>query len=231
MSNEIAATNGRSNATVRGDVTRDRLFDALESIAADEGLGALSHRSIARRAQLHSGLIHYHFGTVERLLEEAIARRAQRLSGAQLAALSALFARGHWSVADVVSALWQPFSALGGAAEGGWRNYLCMVARFNGIDREALVARHFDDVSCKARDALAAALPEADDETLRTGLRYVRTLFEQEAVSRCRKRMSAERRARDDRNLVRFAAAGLRGLAGVAAATSPYAMFRSAAAD
>jgi AcrR family transcriptional regulator len=223
MSNKSTGSNGRvPSATERGDATRERLLDALESIAADEGLAALSHRAIARRASLHTGLIHYHFGTVDRLLDEAIARRAQRFAASQLAALSALFARGRWTVEDVVTALWQPFAALGRAIEQGWRNYLCLVARLAGDGgRDQLLARHFRDVGVAARDALRAALPAASDDAISAGLRFIRTLFEQETLARCRMASLPGRTAGSDQQLTRFAAAGLRGLAGESPAGTP----------
>lgn len=225
--------NGNDSRTIpsnaRGNRTRDRLLDALEAIAFDAGIGALSHRAIARHAQIHSGLIHYHFGTIEHLLEEALARRAARLSQAQLAAISALLARGRWTVEDVVAALWQPFCVLGGALDGGWRNYLCLVARLGNDERgEELFARHFDDVARAAERALRTALPDADDESLRTGLRFTRALFEQEALARCRKGYPAERRVLDNPRLVSFAAAGLRELAGKSQATSMASLRASA---
>lgn len=218
MSNNPNGNGGRTNpSNARGDRTRDRLLDALEAIAADDGIGALSHRAVSRRARVNTGLIHYHFGTVDRLLEEALARRAARLSRTQLAALSALQARGRWTVDDVVAALWQPFSALGGALDGGWRNYLCLVARLAAHERgDDLLARYFDDVARAAMRALRTALPDADEESLRTGLRYTRVLFEQESLARCRKACPADRRALDDRRLIGFVAAGLRALAGAA---------------
>jgi AcrR family transcriptional regulator len=213
MSNNSTGSNGRvTSASARGDHTRDRLLDALESIAADEGLAALTHRAIAKRARLHTALIHYHFGTVERLVEEALARRAQRLSRMQLAALSALFARGRWSVEDVVAALWQPFAPLAGAVEGDWRNYLCLVARLaSDAQGAALIARHFHDVAHAALDALRGTLPAASPESLTAGLRLVRTLFEQESLARCAH--PAQSATLADARLVTFASAGLRALA------------------
>ena len=211
-------TTARTNASnARGHRTRDRLLDALESIAAESGVSALSHRSIARQARLHTGLIHYHFGTVEQLFEEALARRAARLSRMQLAGISALQAHGRWSVEDVVAALWQPFSSLGGALDGTWRNYLCLVARLASQERgEELIARYFDDVSRAALHALSFVLPDADEEALRAGLRFTRVLFEQEALARCRQASPRERRLTGDRRLTAFAAAGLRGLGNAA---------------
>ncbi len=198
----------------RGDLTRGRLLDAIEAIAADDGIAALSHRAIARRARLHAGLVHYHFGTVEHLLEEALARRAAHLSQTQLEAISALQARPRWTVDDVVAALWLPFGGLGGPLDGGLRNYLCFVARLASDGRgEVLLGRHFENVVNAALRALRVVLPDADDESLRAGLGFTRILFAQESLARCRSVCPAEQRATDDRRLVGFAAAGLRELA------------------
>ena len=213
MSNNTIGTK-KDTANTRGGRTRDRLLDALETIAAESGVSALSHRVIARQARLHSGLIHYHFGTIERLLEEALARRAARLTRAQLGAITSLQARGRYTVEDVIAALWQPFGQLGSALDGGWRNYLCLVARLASQERgDELIERHFDTVTKAAQRALRAIL-DIDDDALREGLRFTRLLFEQEALSRCRNIVCADKRVERDRRLVAFASSGLRSLAG-----------------
>lgn len=216
MSRNDDTNGGRTiPANARGDRTRDRLLDALEAIAAERGIDALSHRVVARFAQLNTGLIHYHFGTIEQLLEQALARRAARLSRAQLTAISQTTGRGRYTVEDIVDALWRPFAALGGPIEGGWRHYLCLVARLSNDERGSpLIERYFEDVSRAAHRALCALLPEASDDVIAAGLRFTRTLFEQEAITRCRKAQDGDRRSEADRRLVAFAAAGLRELAG-----------------
>ena len=220
---DVGRTGARAiTSNTRGDRTRDRLLDAVEAIAADEGIGALSHRVVARRALLNTGLIHYHFGTIERVLEEALARRAARLTRMQLSGLAALLARQRWSIEEVVAALWQPFASLGGALDGGWRNYLCLVVRLAGDARgDELLARHFDDVTRAAQHALRMLVPGVEDDKLRAGLRYVRILFEKEALARCRKSCPADERAKLDGQLVAFAAAGLRELIGPVNAPVP----------
>ena len=126
-------------------------------------------------------------------------------------------------------ALWQPFSVLGGALDGGWRNYLCLVARLGNDERgEKLLARYFDDVARAAERALRTALPDADDESLRTGMRFTRALFEQESLARCRKGYPPERRLLDNPRIVSFAAAGIRELAGRAHATPRFPLRASA---
>jgi len=219
---DTSAENGRTiPASARGDRTRDRLLDALETIAAESGIAALSHRTIAKRAQLNTGLIHYHFGTIDQLLEQALARRAARLSRTQLAAIQQAMGRGRWTVEDVVDALWRPFSALGSPLEDGWRNYLCLIARLASDARgNTLLDRYFDDVACTAHRALRSILPDASDDVVATGLRFTRALFEQEALARCNNALGSEQRLEDDRRLVSYAAAGLRELAGTQVTTA-----------
>ena len=60
----------------RGDDTRERLVDAVETLIADHGFQVLTHRLIAQRADVHVALLNYHFGSKEQLVEDAIARRA-----------------------------------------------------------------------------------------------------------------------------------------------------------
>lgn len=212
---DTTADNARTlPASARGDRTRDRLLDSLETIAAESGIAALSHRVIARHAQLNTGLIHYHFGTIDQLLEQALARRAARLSRTQISAIHHAMAHGTWTVEDIVDAMWRPFSALGTPMEDGWRNYLCLIARLASDARgNALLDRYFEDVVQTAHRALHAILPDASDEIVATGLRFTRALFEQEALSRCNKCIDDAQRADDDRRLVAYAAAGVRALA------------------
>jgi AcrR family transcriptional regulator len=193
---------------------RDRLLDALESLIADEGTAALSHRSIARRADVNTSLLHYHFGTIEEALEIALARRASRFVGAQLAALRALRRRLRWTVEDVVAGLWRPFADVGRCSDGSWHNYLCLVAHLGHAD-DLLAARHFQDVEHEALYALRNALPDAPDETLASGLRLTRVLFHGEVLARCRDRTRAAPDNGRDESLTAFAAAGIRALLGV----------------
>ena len=222
MSDTSAANVRTISPKARGDRTRDRLLDSLETIAAESGMAALSHRVIAKRAQLNTGLIHYHFGTIDQLLEQALARRAARLARTQLTAIQQATASGQWTVEAIVDALWRPFSALGTPLEGGWRNYLCLIARLGNDERgRALLDRYFDEVSRTAQRALRSILPDASDDAIATGLRFTRALFEHEALGRCSRELGTAQRSEDDRRLVAYAAAGLRELAGGTTAAAP----------
>jgi AcrR family transcriptional regulator len=55
----------------RGDQVRQRLLDAAAELIPERGWTAVSTRSIAERAGLAAGLVHYHFGSVQALLSRA----------------------------------------------------------------------------------------------------------------------------------------------------------------
>ena len=50
-----------------GDATRSRLLEATTQLVVERGWGGVSTRSIAERAGVRSGVVHYHFGSIEDL--------------------------------------------------------------------------------------------------------------------------------------------------------------------
>src|SRR5919112_1687436 len=54
--------------------TRDRLLEAAARALAEDGVAAVSARTLAARAQVNQALIFYHFGSVSGLLDAAVRR-------------------------------------------------------------------------------------------------------------------------------------------------------------
>jgi AcrR family transcriptional regulator len=54
--------------------TRDRLLDAAAAALAEDGLTAVSARTVAARAEVNQALVFYHFGSVSGLLDAAVRR-------------------------------------------------------------------------------------------------------------------------------------------------------------
>src|SRR5215217_1641902 len=54
--------------------TRDRLLEAAARGLAEDGVAAVSARTLAARADLNQALVFYHFGTVSGLLDAAVRR-------------------------------------------------------------------------------------------------------------------------------------------------------------
>jgi AcrR family transcriptional regulator len=203
----------------RGDDTRGRLLDAVEALVASQGFKPLTHRTIATRAEAHVALLNYHFGNKEQLIEEAIARRAERLTALQRGSLEALRARGDWTVEEALWAYAQPFASLGNGDAPEWRHYLCLVARLAGHDpTDAIVLRHFGSVHRDCVEALRHALPGVDDAALAAGFRNCRLLIEHDALARCGAGGTPPATLSMEQ-LIAFLAGGLRALAPRAAAS------------
>ena len=218
----ITTHTATTTAPRRGDDTRERLLDAIEALIADHGFQTLTHRLIAQRADVHVALLNYHFGSKEQLIEEALARRAQRLMQLQKEALAALRDHGVWNVEDVLWAYWQPFAVLDSSSDPAWRNYLCLVARLASYDKgNELFSRHFGPIERECLYALRRALPAPTDDELMRGLQYCRLLFERELMSRCSEGAQdpQRQRARSER-LIAFLAGGLRAFGAEVARTT-----------
>ncbi|WP_022923783.1 TetR/AcrR family transcriptional regulator [Serinicoccus marinus] len=69
----------------RGERTREALLEAAAALIAEEGWGRVSVRSVAERAQVRPGVVHYHFSSAEELRRHA-ATASLRLSLASFAA-------------------------------------------------------------------------------------------------------------------------------------------------
>jgi len=58
----------------RGEASRDALLDAAMELVAERGLAGLSHRAVAERAGVSSGMTSYFFASLDELGREAIIR-------------------------------------------------------------------------------------------------------------------------------------------------------------
>ncbi|NMO01321.1 TetR/AcrR family transcriptional regulator [Gordonia sp. TBRC 11910] len=91
-------------AAEQGRETRRRLMDAAVEVIAEEGWGAASTRSVALRAGLPPGLVHYHFPSVTDLLIDASLRLAQEeVAGVVRAAVSDTGAAGLATLLDALA--------------------------------------------------------------------------------------------------------------------------------
>jgi len=210
----MATTSASPAGPRRGDDTRERLLDSVETLIADHGYQTLTHRQIAQRAEVHVALLNYHFGSKEQLVVDALERRAERLMRLQRESLEVVRANGSWTVEDVLWATWQPFAVLDSGSDPTWRNYLCMVARLASYERgEELYGRIFGLYEAQCREALQRALPALSQDELARGLRYCRLIFERELRERCGGLApDAAQQQRRSEQLISFLAGGLRSL-------------------
>lgn len=203
---------------IRGAATRDALLDAAESLIADHGFAAPSHRMIAGHAGTHVALVNYHFGSKELLFEGALERRAGRLNERWRRSLAAVRETGTWSVGDVLKAWWKPFVEFEPTLDPPWGNYLCTFARLADASHgEAWYERYFGVADRDFLQAFAQALPHASADDLQAGFRYARSLFAAIMLHRCGKTGGQCRprgyREDDMERALRYVEAGMRGIA------------------
>ncbi len=201
---------------LRGVATRGALLDAAESLIADYGFRAPSHRMIAGLAGVHVALVNYHFSSKELLFEATVERRAARLADLWRNALNAVRLQPSFTVDAVLSAWWHPFGNFD-LDDGGWRNYLCVVARLaSAPDGEDWHARFFGAVDQAFLAALADAMPAVTAEDRDAGFRYARCLFGEVLLLRCGKAGGVRRpqgfREDDVPRLIQYLSSGLAGL-------------------
>lgn len=208
-----------SIARDKSAVTRSRLLDAAESLIADEGYAAPSHRSIARRAGVHVALVNYHFGSKEMLFEAVVGRRAERLAEEWRQALAEAMASRPPTAERILRAYWAPFGTPSALEEGSWRNYLCAIAWLSqASDGESWWSQRFGAVERAFREALADALRGVPADAIERGLRYARELLDAVLLRRCNKANGAcgtpppGLREDDVDGLIAFLAAGLESL-------------------
>ncbi|MEO8484974.1 MAG: TetR/AcrR family transcriptional regulator [Betaproteobacteria bacterium] len=179
---------GPTAARDKSGITRGRLLDAAESLAANEGYAAPSHRAIARQAGVHVALLNYHFGSKELLLEAMVSRRADRLLGEWKQSLSLALAASTITAERVLRAYWAPFGRPTALEHGEWRNYLCAVAWLSqSQEGEDWWSLRFGAVERAFRDALQLALPGVSAPSAERGFRYARELLDAVLLRRCNK--------------------------------------------
>ena len=64
-----------------GQSTRDAIIDGAYALLLHEGVGGISTRRIAARADVNQALVHYHFGSVDQLMVEVLNRLAIEVMG------------------------------------------------------------------------------------------------------------------------------------------------------
>jgi AcrR family transcriptional regulator len=206
--------------------SRDAILDAAERLFANSGFDGTSMRSIAEAAGVAQGLLHYHFGTKERLFAEMFTRRSEAINATRIERLDSLFAREVPTLEEVLDTLLRPLIELGhDETRGG--SYFSRLVVSMAADRDqrscALIANNYDHVARRFISALMRILPGLEETDAVRGYLFVigvgMTIM---APTGRLNRLSADRCDDADRDsmverAVPFAAAGLRKFAARAA--------------
>lgn len=152
----------------RGLKTRDNILDVAEQVINDEGLG-VSLRRIMVVAGVNVTSINYHFGQRDKLIEAIVERRSNIINEERLALLAKAEQRTPPSVADIITAYYEPSFDPKRVNDPGWRNYLRILSRLSlesGKFYRDLMTRYYDPVHTNFLQALQRALPQLPEEEL-----------------------------------------------------------------
>lgn len=199
-----------------GGTSRTRILDAAEDEFMRAGYDGAAMKAIAQGANVAQGLLHYHFGTKDKLYEAVIARRAKSLSAAREAMLDKVDLTAPTALEQIFEALYAPNFE----EEGGGQAYAVIFnARYvSDSDAADLVNKYYDPTARKFIDAITAADPSIGRDAASWGYIFaVGALFtvlmrdgRQERLAGHAKRDAAQTKRQTLRALIINATGGLR---------------------
>lgn len=143
---------------------RTAILDAAEGVFAAHGFDGTSMRQIANEAGVAQALLHYHFGTKEKLYEAMFARRSDAINAVRGAALDRLFGpdgQGRPTLGDLLEALFRPTVEFGHEGPAGNLFSRVLAATANADDERSrtLIGAHYDAIARRFIDAFRRVLP------------------------------------------------------------------------
>lgn len=216
------------------DATRNALMDAAERLFAENGLEGASVRDITKAAKANLGSVNYHFGTKDGLIMAVFSRRLKPLNGRRLALLDAVEAATPAGqplpVEGVLDAFLRPMvdqQADDMENSQAFVRLLCRCFQERNPQLESLIYDQFGDIVRRINAALLRALPAlpADEVYWRVSFLFGSahhaldnwTRFDSNPFASMPGAPVPRRLDRGEllERLIAYAAAGLRGTAGV----------------
>ncbi|KHK93587.1 transcriptional regulator [Novosphingobium malaysiense] len=93
----------------RGQLTRDSILDAAEILFGQRGYEGTSTRDLAARAKVRLSLLHYHFGTKDKVLAATFDRKFDGLRSLIQSSFDTAAAGGELTLEECVRAFVMPF--------------------------------------------------------------------------------------------------------------------------
>ena len=166
--NKTASSKTKASISKNKGKRFDSILDAAENIFAASGFNGASMREIAESAGVAQALIHYHFDTKERLLEEVIARRSSEINQLRERRLAALFKAGPVpKLEDITDVLLRPTIEIGHREDHSSNGYArILVSTANSADELSikLAGRYYDPIAKQFIAAFEKATPGLSHE-------------------------------------------------------------------
>ena len=197
--------------------TKDRILGAAEELFAQFGFSGTSLRQVTSKADVNIAAVNYHFGSKENLVNEVFRRRMDEMSAQRLARLHAVVASGSCDLEAVLAAFVEPALALAQDRHGGGA-FIRVIARAYAEKNDSLrrfLSDQYGHVLREFAKAIASCVPSLGKETLYWRLDFLSgaltyAMADFGMIKRRSGVSEAAHRERAARELIAFAAAGLR---------------------
>ena len=197
--------------------TKDRILGAAEELFAQFGFAGTSLRQVTSRADVNIAAVNYHFGSKENLVNEVFRRRMDEMSAQRLSQLRTAVAQSPCELESVLAAFVAPALALAQDRHGGGA-FIRVIARAYAEKNDSLrrfLSDQYGHVLREFAKAIAGCVPELSKEELYWRLDFLSgaltyAMADFGMIKRPSGVSEATHRERAARELIRFAAAGLR---------------------
>jgi AcrR family transcriptional regulator len=159
MPGQVSPAPARRRGPRPGGDTRRLLLDVAEQLYAEQGVEAVSLRTVSATAGLASGALHYHFATGDQLLHEVLERRAPGVAERTRELLQSIGVHeAPVTVAALIDALLVPWLELLRTDREGGTRFVRLVSRLLAA-RDVRLAGYLVGVSGEF-SSLVAQLPD-----------------------------------------------------------------------
>ena len=162
------ASRPRRKAASRADLgdSYQGILDAAEVLFASGGFAATGMRAIAEQAGLAQSVLHYHFGTKEKLFEAMFNRRSRHMNDMRLSRLAQLIEAGGPTLEQLLEVLLRSTIELGRLSGGNTVHFsrLMLVTALSSEEyNKDLIAQNFDPFARIFIVALRDILPKLSE--------------------------------------------------------------------
>ena len=145
--------------------TRKRILDTAERLFGDRGVAAVSLRDINRAAGISQGVLHYHFGGRDAVVEAILERWLPAINAERTRMYEALLASGRTpALRDVVEIICLPLARLALGRQPAGRRFLRCLGRLHQEHnpvRTVVSGRYIDVPILEMLQTLAPAAPRS----------------------------------------------------------------------
>ena len=154
---------------------REVLVSTAERLFAEQGIDAVSLRTVMAEAGTNVAAVRYHFGTKESLVEAVVRARSEEIRATRDVLLSDLEAAQQPGLRAIAEAFVLPLASMATAGDTAWIRLVAGIAS-NGHAAIAVIDGEFTDQTRRLGVQLRRVLPDLDAVSMRFRMTVAMTL-------------------------------------------------------